>query len=72
MPKTQNTVDPIREFDQAVRKYLPQHRVATFEERQAAIVTVARQKPELHVAYIRATNSDDPRTKRLIAEKYGD
>jgi len=66
----QETGDPIADFDQAVRAMLPKHRTPSFQERQAAIASVAREKPELHVAYIRATNSGNARTKRLIAEKY--
>ena len=65
-----DTGDPVQDFDAAVRARLPKHRTATFEERQAAIGYVAHSNPELHRAYLAATNSDSPKVKRMLAEKY--
>lgn len=61
--------DPISDFDAAVRAKLPAYRDPTFEERQAAIAFVARTNPELHRAYLLATNQNSPRAQRLIREK---
>lgn len=66
----QQTGNPIEDFDAAVRARLPKHRAATIEERQTAIGYVARTQPELHRAYLEATNSNSKRVSRLIEEKF--
>jgi len=66
----QQSGDPVADFDSAVRSKLPKNRDPNFEERQAAIAFVARTKPNLHRAYIEATNRGNKRVARLISEKY--
>lgn len=63
--------DPTQDFDQAVRARLPKGRQATFAERRNAIAFVAKQRPDLHQAYILANNGG-VRRQRLIKEKYED
>lgn len=65
------TGNPVEDFHSAVKARLPKHRDATWQERKAAIAAVATENPQLHRAYIEATNENNPRVKRLIAEKFG-
>lgn len=62
--------NPVEDFDAAVRRRLPKHTAATFEQRQAAIAYVARTQPDLHRAYIVATNAKNKKVQRLIEEKF--
>jgi len=69
---SQQSGDPIADFDSAVRAKLPKNREPSLEERQAAIAFVARTKPALHRSYIEAVNAGNKRVARLISEKYDD
>ena len=60
--------DPVQDFNAAVAAKLP-NGCGNLEQRQAAIMAVARQQPDLHKAMIAATNHGS-RARRLIAEKY--
>jgi len=63
--------DAVADFQSAVRARLPKGREATYEERMSAVSYVARTRPDLHQAFIIATNSDKgARVKRLVQEKY--
>lgn len=62
--------DPVTDFNAAVQERLPKHRQASFEERSAAIAFVARVKPQLHQAYLSATNSKTGLMQRLLKEKF--
>lgn len=69
--ESHGTIDPISDFDAAVRSRLPKHREASFTERQEAIAFIARTNPKLHRSYIEATNAGNgPKVSRLITEKY--
>lgn len=57
--------DPIAAFGDAVASHAREHGV----ERSAAIVAVSRAKPELHEAFMRATNRRSKVQSRLLDEK---
>jgi hypothetical protein len=59
--------DPIALFDAKVRAL-----TANGMARLTAVASVARNNPELHKAYLLATNADSKKAQRLIEEKYGD
>jgi signal peptide peptidase SppA len=60
------TGDPVMDFDNAVRE---QMKVTPHLGRQRCVLAVARRNPELHQAYLLATNPNR-KAARLIAEKY--
>jgi len=61
-------VDPVAEFDQAVRTAMER---SPSLSRQAAVVAVAKQNLRLHQAYLLATNPGR-RQRRLLLEKISD
>lgn len=61
------TGDPLSDFHSAVAALCGKH--PSFEQRQAAIRTVANRQPALYEQYLLATNGGSRRKARLIQEK---
>lgn len=63
-PKAEESGDVIAQFNAAVTE-----KTAKGMDRMDAVMSVAKDKPELHRAYLMATNGN-PKAQRLIQEKY--
>lgn len=62
--------DAVQDFNAAVAKLLPAN--ATMQQRQQAIRTVATRNPQLHTAYLLATNAGSKKLQRQILERAED